>query len=209
VIGIVSDVRQNWWNPATRAVVYQSFLQSPERGVKLLLRTGSNPQGYASSLREIVRKLDPEVAVNELASLEREVTDSIAIVRIMGILMGIFGGVAMALSAVGVYGVIAENVAQRKREFGIRRALGARPSDILKQVMLHSLKLTSIGIAIALPLSFLTSQAVSHYVFGLVTLNLAVPLLLAVMLLAVGTVAAYLPANRAMNVDPIVALRHE
>jgi putative ABC transport system permease protein len=209
VIGIVSDVRQNWWNPATRAVVYQSFLQSPERGVKLLLRTGSNPQGYASSLREIVRQLDPEVAVNELASLEREVTDSIAIVRIMGILMGIFGGVAMTLSAVGVYGVIAENVAQRKREFGIRRALGARPSDILKQVMLHSLKLTSIGIAIALPLSFLTSQAASHYVFGLVTLRLAVPLLLAVMLLAVGTIAAYLPASRAMNVDPIVALRHE
>jgi putative ABC transport system permease protein len=209
VIGIVSDVRQNWWNPATRAVVYQSFLQSPEHGVKLLLRTSSNPQGYASSLREIVRKLDPEIAVNELATLEREVTDSIAIVRIMGILMGIFGGVAMALSAVGVYGVIAENVAQRNREFGIRLALGACPSNILKQVMLHSLKLTSIGIAIALPLSFFTSQAVSHYVFGLVTLNLAVPLLLAAMLLAVGTVAAYLPASRAMNVDPIVVLRHE
>jgi putative ABC transport system permease protein len=209
VIGVVGNVRQNWWNPPARPVVYQSFLQSPERGVKLLLRTRSDPERYANSLRELVRKLDPEVAVNEVATLEREVTDSIAIVRIMGMLMGIFGGVAMALSAVGVYGVLAENVAQRKREFGIRLALGARPSAILKQVILHSLKLTCIGIGIALPLSFLISRAVSHYVFGLVALNLAVPLLFAAILLAVGIVAAFLPATRALQVDPVVTLRQE
>jgi putative ABC transport system permease protein len=209
VIGILGDVRQNWWNPPARPVIYQSFLQFPERGMNLLLRTNSNPDNYASSLREIVRRLDPGVAVNELATLEREVADSIAIVRIMGILMGIFGGVALALSAIGVYGVLAENVAQRKREFGIRLALGARPTDILKQVILHSLKLTSIGLAIALPFSFLINHAVSHYVFGLVTMNVAVPLLFAVILMAVGIVAAYLPATRAMHIDPIVSFRNE
>ena len=209
VIGVVRDVRQNWWNPPGRPVIYQSFLQSPERGMNVLLRANSNPQNYAAPLREIVRKLDPEVAVNELTTLEREVADSIAIVRIMGILMGIFGAVALALSAIGVYGVLAESVAQRRREFGIRLALGARPADILRQVVWHSLKLTSIGLTIALPLSLLISRAVSHYVFGLVTMNLAVPLLFAVILMAVGVVAAYLPASRAMHVDPIVTLRHE
>jgi putative ABC transport system permease protein len=209
VIGILRDVRQNWWNPPARPVIYQSFLQFPERGMNLLLRTNSNPDNYASSLREIVRRLDPGVAVNELATLEREVADSIAIVRIMGILMGIFGGVALALSAIGVYGVLAESVAQRKRDFGIRLALGARPVDILKQVILHSLKLTSIGLAIALPFSFLINHVVSHYVFGLVTINLPVPLLFAVVLMAVGFVAAYLPATRAMHIDPIVSLRNE
>jgi putative ABC transport system permease protein len=209
VIGIVRDVRQNWWNPPARPVIYQSFLQSPERNMKLLLRANSNPQNYTAPLREIVRKLDPEVAVNELSTLEREVADSIAIVRIMGNLMGIFGAVALALSAIGVYGVLAESVAQRRREFGIRLALGARPADILRQVVWHSLKLTSIGLTIALPLSLLISRAVSHYVFGLVTMNLAVPLLFAVILMAVGVVAAYLPASRAMHVDPIVTLRHE
>ena len=209
VIGVVRDVRQNWWNPPARPVIYQSFLQSPERGMNVLLRANSNPQNYAAPLREIVRKLDPEVAVNELTTLEREVADSIAIVRIMGILMGIFGAVALALSAIGVYGVLAESVAQRRREFGIRLALGARPADILRQVVWHSLKLTSIGLAIALPLSLLISRAVSHYVFGLVTMNLAVPLLFAVILMAVGVIAAYLPASRAMHVDPIVTLRHE
>jgi putative ABC transport system permease protein len=209
VIGVVGDVRQNWWNSPGRPVIYQSALQYPERGMKLLLRAGSSPESYGSSLREIVRKLDAEVVVNELGTLEKEVGDSIAIVRIMGILMEIFGGVALALSAVGVYGVLAESVAQRKREFGIRLALGARPGDILKQVVLQSLKLTSIGLAVALPLSVVISRAVSHYVFGLVVMNFAVPLFFAAVLMAVGVVAAYVPAKRALGVDPIVALRHE
>jgi putative ABC transport system permease protein len=209
VIGIVRDVRQNWWNPPARPGIYQSFLQNPQRGMSLLLRASSNPENYAGPLREIVRRLDPEVAVNELTTLEREVADSIAIVRIMGILMGIFGGVALALSAIGVYGMLAESVAQRRREFGIRLALGARPADILRQVVWHSLKLTSIGLAIALPLSLLISRAVSHYVFGLVTMDVAIPLLFAAILMSVGVIAAYLPASRAMHVDPIVTLRHE
>jgi putative ABC transport system permease protein len=177
--------------------------------MKLLLRTGSSPQSYGASLREIVRRLDAEMVVNELGTLEKEVGDSIAIVRVMGILMGIFGAVALTLSAVGVYGVLAESVAQRKREFGIRVALGALPGDILGQVVLQSLKLTSIGLAIALPLSLVISRAVSHYVFGLVAMNFSVPLFFAGILMAVAVVAAYLPASRAMRVDPIVALRHE
>jgi putative ABC transport system permease protein len=209
VIGIVRDVRQNWWNPPGRPVIYQSFLQNPERGMTLLLRASSSPRNYAAPLREIVRNLDPELAVNELTTLEREVADSIAIVRIMGVLMGIFGAVALALSAIGVYGVLAESVAQRRREFGIRLALGARPADILRQVVWHSLKLTSIGLVLALPLSLLISRAVSHYVFGLTTMNLGVPLLFAAILMAVGVIAAYQPAARAMHVDPIVTLRHE
>ena len=177
--------------------------------MNVLLRASSNPQNYAGPLREIVRKLDTEVAVNELTTLENEVADSIAIVRIMGILMGIFGGVALGLSAIGVYGVLAESVAQRRREFGIRLALGARPADILRQVVWHSLKLTSIGLAIALPLCLLISRVVSHYVLDLVGMSLGVPLLFAVVLMAVGVIAAYLPASRAMHVDPIVTLRHE
>jgi len=209
VIGIVGDVRENWWNPPGRPVIYECSLQYPDRAMELLLRTGSSPEKYGSSLREIVRELDAEVVVNELGTLEKEVGDSIAIVRVMGMLMGIFGGVALALSAIGVYGVLAESVAQRKREFGIRVALGARPGDILRQVVLHSLKLTGIGLGLALPLTVVISRAVSHYVFGLVAMNFGVPLFFAGILLAVGVIAAYLPASRAMRMDPIVALRHE
>ena len=206
VIGIVCDVRQNWWNPPGRPVIYQSFLQNPERGMTLLLRASSSPQNYAGPLREIVRNLDPEVAVNGLTTLEREVADSIAIVRIMGMLG--YSSRRAGTSAIGVYGGSLK-VWRSAGEFGIRLALGARPADSLRQVVWHSLKLTSIGLAIALPLSLLISRAVSHYVFGLITTNLGVPLFFAAILMVVGVIAAYLPAARAMHVDPIVTLRHE
>jgi putative ABC transport system permease protein len=209
VVGVAGDVRQNWWNPPGRAVIYQSFLQFPDRGMKVLLRCSSSPENYGKALREIARGLDAEVVVTELGTLEKEVQDSIAIVRVMGMLMGIFGGVALVLSAVGVYGVLAESVEQRRREFGIRLALGARTADILKQVVLHSLQLTGIGLVIALPLSLLISRGVSHYVFGLVAISFGVPLFFSAVLMAVGVVAAFVPAGRAMSVDPMVTLRHE
>src|SRR5262249_38207340 len=190
-------------------VIYRPFLQSPDRSMKLLVRTAAPPEAYAALLREIVRTLDPELALNGVNSLEGEVADSIAIVRIMGILMGIFGLVALALSAVGVYGVLSESVAQRTHEFGIRLALGAHPAHILRQVVAQSLKLTAIGLVMAVPVSFAISRAMSHYVFGIVSISAAVPLVFAAVLMAVGVLAGYLPAKRAMRVDPIITLRYE
>src|SRR5260370_6246369 len=116
IVGVVGDVRQNWWNPLTRPVIYKPFAQAPQRPLTLLLRTTSNPASYVSAVRAAVRQIDPEIALRDVNTLEEEIADSIAIVSIMGILMGIFGLVALTLSSIGVYGVLSESVAQRTQE---------------------------------------------------------------------------------------------
>src|SRR5260370_20808204 len=129
-------------------------MQSPERGMTFLLRTVSNPTSYVAPMREVIRQADPGIAMRGVNTLEEEVVESIAIVRIMGILMGVFGLVALALSSVGGYGVLSERVAQRTRGIGIRLALGAHPRDLMQLVLEPAVKLTGIGLAIALPISF-------------------------------------------------------
>jgi len=209
IAGIVGDVRQNWWNPMTRPVIYKPFAQSAQRSMTLLLRAATNPTSYVSGIREVTRRIDPGIALRGVATLQEEVSDSIAIVRIMGILMGIFGLVALVLSSVGVYGVLSESVAQRTREIGIRLALGAETDALMKLILGHALKLTAIGLAIALPISFAISRAMTSLIFGIVSMDVTILAGFTALLFLVALGAGYLPARRAMRIDPMVALRYE
>jgi putative ABC transport system permease protein len=209
VVGVVGDARQNWWNPATFPVIYQPYLQSSRSSFRFVLRTARNPAGNASAARAAISQVDPEIPITELKTLETEVQDSIAIVHIMGVLMAIFGSVALLLSSIGVYGTLSENVAQRTHEFGIRVALGANPRDVLRLVFRHALTVSSIGLAIGLSVSFAVSQAMAAFVFGIVLVSFPVLLSFAGLLLGVACIAAYFPARRALRVDPMVALRYE
>jgi predicted permease len=209
IVGIVGDIRQNWWNPAERPTIYTTFLQSPRDAMTIVLRVNSNPPGYVAPLREVLRQLDPGLALTGINTLKIEVVDSIGIIRILGILMGVFGLVALALSSIGVYGVLSESVAQRTRELGIRLALGAHARDLMKLVMGHALKLTGIGLAIAVPISFAVSRVMANVIFGVVTADVAVVVGFALLLVVVAIVAAYFPARRALRIDPMIALRYE
>jgi ABC-type antimicrobial peptide transport system permease subunit len=175
----------------------------------ILLRIAANPTGQVPAIREVVRQIDSEVAIRGVGTMESEVADSIAIIRIMGILMAIFGGVALVLSSVGVYGVLAESVARRTPEIGIRLALGADPRDVMKLVLGQAVKLTGLGLAIGLPLALAANRAMMSFIFGVVGMNLTVLAGFAVLLMIVALAAGYVPARRAMRVDPMVALRYE
>jgi predicted permease len=209
IVGVVGDVRQNWWNPITRPAIYKPFSQSPQTSMTLLIRTTSNPTSYVSAVRDVVRQMDPAIALRGINTLEEEIADSIAIVRIMGILMGIFGLVALALSSIGVYGVLSESVAQRTHEIGIRLALGANPRDLMKLILGQALKLTGIGLAIAVPCAVAISRAMASLIFGVVSLDFTILGGFTVLLLLVALGAGYLPARRAIGVDPMVSLRYE
>jgi predicted permease len=209
VVGVVGDVRQNWWNPITRPVIYQPFAQAPQRSMTLLLRTSSNPTSYISAVRAVVHQTDPAIALGGINTLEEEIADSIAIVRIMGLLMGIFGLVALALSSIGVYGVLSESVAQRTHEIGIRLALGADRRDLMKLILGQALKLTGIGLTIAVPCAVVISRAMASLIFGVVSLDIRILGGFTALLLLVALGAGYLPARRALGVDPMVSLRYE
>lgn len=209
VVGVVGDARQNWWNPATFPVIYQPYLQTSRRSFRFVLRTASDPAGYASAARTAIAQVDPEIPITELKTLQSEVQDSIAIVHILGVLMAVFAIVALSLSSLGVYGILSESVAQRTHEFGIRFALGADPRDVLGLIFRHALLVSGIGLAVGLPISFAVSHAMAAFVFGIVAVSLPVLLSLAGLLLIVALVAAYFPARRALRVEPIVALRYE
>jgi putative ABC transport system permease protein len=209
IVGVVEDVRQNWWNPTSRPTIYEPFFQSPQRSMVFLMRVSSNPEGYVSGVRDVVRGIDDQVALTGVGTLEKEITDSIAIIRIMGVLMALFGCVALALSSVGVYGVLAEGVARRIPEIGVRLALGAEPRDVMKLVLGQAVKLTGIGLAIGVPIAFAVNRAMTSLIFGIVSINLPLLASFALLLLVVALAAAYFPARRAMRVDPMVALRYE
>jgi putative ABC transport system permease protein len=209
VVGVVEDVRQNWWNPAARPAIYEPFFQSPRRSMVFLLRGHAEAESYVPGVREAVRQIDAQIALTGVNTLESEITDSIAIVRIMGVLMAIFGSVALVLASLGVYGVLAESVARRVPEIGIRLALGAEPRDVMRLVFGQALKLTGIGLAIGLPITFAVNRAMASLIFGIVSVNLLVMAEFTALLILAAVIAAYVPARRAMRVDPIVALRYE
>jgi putative ABC transport system permease protein len=216
IVGIAGDVKHTGLDAATNAEMYYHYLQVPpelmgfvEGTMTLVLRTNSEPNSMVAGVRHEVQRLDADLAIFNVKSMEELVGGSLAQPRFRTLLMGVFAGVALILAAIGLYGVIAYSVTQRTNELGVRMALGAQKSDVLKLVVGHGALLACLGVGIGLVLALGLMRIISTLLFGV---NATDPLtfgVAAIVILVIALGASYIPALRAIKVDPVIALRSE
>jgi putative ABC transport system permease protein len=209
IIGVVADVKHFGLDAEARPSMYLPHTQIPSRHMSLVVRTNSGPQPVAPAVRSIVASLDPLLAVSGIQTMESLIADSIAVPRFTLLIFVTFSGLALVLAAVGVYGVMSYTVAQRTAEIGIRMALGAQHRDVLKTVLGQGMTMTAVGLAAGLAAGTVVTRAISRLLFGISPTDPATFISIAAILAAVSFIACYLPARRAMRVDPVVALRYE
>jgi len=209
IVGIVHDVKLAGLEAPSEPAYYLPSSQAPLEDMVILVRTTTDPLTIVGAVRQAVWSIDPNQPIANVKTLEKVVDDSIAQRRLNMLLMGMFGGLAMLLSAVGIYGLLSHAVTQRTQELGIRMALGARVSDVLKLVLRQGMTLALAGEAIGLVGAFALTRLIRGLLFGVTPNDAVTFVIVAGVLGLVALLACYLPARRATKVDPLVALRYE
>jgi putative ABC transport system permease protein len=209
IVGVTSEVKFDGLAREPAWAMYFPHHQAPMNDMQLIVRTAGEPVDLASAIRNEVWAIDPNIPLENFRTMEDIVAESVGQPRFNMLLLGLFASLALVLAAIGIYGVISYAVAQRTNEIGIRRALGAKESRVLSMVLGQGLRLTVAGVAIGLVGAFWLSRLVSGLLFEVGATDPATFGSVAIILGAVGMVACYLPARRAMRVDPVEALRSE
>jgi len=206
----VADVKLGELERAARPAFYTSNLQESSTNSNLVIRTAAGQTGLVSAVRRVVQTLDPELPVYGVRTMEQLIQNSrgVSTRRLTAGLLTSFAAVALLLATIGLYGVISYGVAQRTREIGVRMALGARPSDILRLVLKNGLRLTFLGIGFGLVGTLGVSHLISSLLFGTSATDSLTLIGASVFLTGVASIACYIPARRAAKVDPIEALRY-
>jgi putative ABC transport system permease protein len=209
IIGVVGDVKQYGLAEPSTLQTYESYLQMPFSGMTLVVRTQDRPEALSDAIRQEVLAIDLEQPVSRVRTLEQIVSGSVQQQRFLMFLLSLFAGVAMTLAAVGLYGVMSYAVTQRTHEIGIRVALGASNTNVLRLIVGQGMMLALTGIAIGLAGSFGATRLMSNLLFGISTTDPITFGGISVLLTVVTLVSCLAPAYRAIRVDPMVALRHE
>ena len=209
VVGVVGSVKNGGLEAEGREQIYAPYTQFPRSTMYLVLHTESAPLSLLGAARAEVRALDRTVPVSEVKTLEQQLDGSVAIRRLSMTLLLVFALLALVLAAVGIYGVMSYSVSRRTHEIGIRMALGAQPADVLKLVVRQGMVLTLIGVGVGLAASFGLTRFLESLLFGVTPTDPVTFAGVSALLAAVALLACYIPARRATQVDPMVALRYE
>jgi putative ABC transport system permease protein len=209
VVGVIGDEKIGGPADDRSAGVYVSNEQSPVYGMVLNVRTSVDPLTLQIPITAAIRSVNKDQAVTDIRSLEQIKSNSMGGRRIPSVLLGVFGAVALILAGIGIYGVISYSVAQRTREIGIRAALGASERTLLRLVLDRGVVLTAIGLGIGLAGAVALTGLMRTLLFGVTARDPMTMVSVAIVLASVAMLASYVPARRAMKVDPIVALRYE
>ena len=209
IVGVVGDVRDVALGQDPGSMMYVPFAQAPFWGANVVVRSALSPSSVATAIRQEVRNIDKELPVTDVALMPEIIEASLSEPRFRTFLLGVFAATALLLAATGIFGVIAYSVSCRTNEIGIRVALGASRSAILRMVLGETLTLTLLGLAFGLPSALAASRLVGHMLFGISPHDPTTLAVVACVLAAVAALAGYIPARRATHVDPMVALRSD
>jgi putative ABC transport system permease protein len=209
VIGVTANVRSQELREEAPPELYFSHAQIPFPKVAVVVRSTVEPESLAPALRQAVAEVDRTVPVADVKTLEHIVSESVTQPRFNLFLLGLFGGIALLLSAAGIYGVTAYTVTQRTHEMGIRLALGAQVGDVLKLVLGQGMAVIGIGLVIGLAASFALLRLMRSLLFGVGENDPLTFTAITSVLFFVALLACYIPARRATKVDPMIALRYE
>jgi putative ABC transport system permease protein len=205
IIGVVGNVHQFGLDAEPTLDVYFSGGWTPY----LLIRTDADPSGLAIAATEVVHKFDPNLPVTEVLTMDELLSDSVAPRRFAAVLIGTFAGLALLLAAVGIYGVTSYTVNQRTQEIGIRMALGAQPRDVRGLILGRTMRLAVCGVALGLAGALALTRYLGSLLYEVRAFDPATFVVVSLVLASAALAACYVPARRAMRVDPIVALRYE
>jgi predicted permease len=209
IIGVVGDVKGRGLDMDAASMMYMPYKQTPRGFMTLVARTTGNPQTFIQPVSQAIYEVDKEQAIQNIRTMDQVLAASTSGRRFNMTLLLVFAGLALVLATVGVYGVMNYSVTLRQRELGIRLALGAQTSDVLRLVINQGLVLTLTGIGLGLIAAYALTRLMSGLLYGITATDLLTFLSVSGVLTAVGLLASYLPARRATKVDPMIALRSE
>lgn len=209
IVGVARDVKSDSLGDAGSPMLYLPLSQNPLTSLSVQVATTGEPAALAAQMRAVVRDADPYLPVNELRTMPQHLRYALFLPRIGALLLGIFGLLALFLATSGVYGVMAYDAAQRRREIGIRMALGARIRDVVRLIVSQGMKVVCVGLGIGLALAWGLSRLLSGLLFGIEATDPLTFAAITALLGAVALLACLLPALRAARVDPMAALRHD
>ncbi len=209
VVGVVGSIKQAALDAEARPAMYLPHAQSPTNLLTVLVRTTGEPMSMAAAVREQVRAIDADVPVTHVQTMEKVLGASVAQPRFSMLLVALFAGLALILSTVGIYGVMAYSVSRRAHEIGVRMALGAGAGEVLKLVLKDGMSLAFAGIGVGLLGAFALTRLMASLLFDISAKDPVTFASVAAFLAVVAFIACYIPARRATKVDPLIALRNE
>jgi putative ABC transport system permease protein len=211
IVGVVGDVKHYGLDVPDLPALYSPYTQAPpwKRWMSLVARTQSDPAAMATAVKQQIWKVDSQLPITKVETMTNVAAESVAARSFNMVLVGLFAVLALVLAAVGIYGVMSYAVTQRTQEIGIRMALGASATDVLKLIIKNGLTLTLIGVLIGVAGAIALTRLLATMLFGVTPTDSLTFVAVSLVLIVVALLACYLPARRATKVDPLVALRYE
>jgi putative ABC transport system permease protein len=209
IVGVVGSVKQLSLSSTDRPQLYVPFNQSPSGAISIVVRTKGDPENVITALKSQLWTVDPALPAKYLSTAENLVSESLSRPRSNTVMLSLFAGMAFLLAMIGLYGVIAYSVSQRTREIGVRMSLGAQKGTILKMILGRGMRLTLLGIAAGIAGALSLTHLISSLLYEVSARDPLIIISGAACMTAIALIACYIPARRAIKVDPIVALRYE